>query len=344
MMTSGGEGSGLALSHRRVIAVLLLLGLLPLSVASLALGSKPVPWATVVEALRAFDPHNADHLLVVHLRLPRLLTGTLVGAALGAAGLLIQAVTRNALADPGLLGVNAGAGLAVVAALALFGPLAMGVQILVAMGGAFLAGLVVLGLAGAGGVRSSPTRVVLAGVAVSAVCLSFSQLIMVNSIDQVFDHYRNWVVGALEGRDLDVLKTTLPFGVAGLALGVFVVGHLDALSLGADLGSALGVHRHRILGLSLLAIVMLAGASTAAVGPIAFLGLIAPHLARTLVGPNHGLLLRWSMLLAVFILLLADVLGRVLTPPADLGAGLMVALVGGPFFVILARRDRLTDL
>jgi iron complex transport system permease protein len=344
MTGSGTDRTGLAMRHRRLIAVTLLLFLLLLSVAGLALGSKPVPWAAVVEALRAFDPDNPDHLLVVHLRLPRLLTGLLVGAALGAAGLLIQAVTRNALADPGILGVNAGASLAVVAALALLGQLGMGLQILSAMAGAFLAGLVVLGLAGAGGVRSSPTRIVLAGVAVSAVCLSFSQLVMVNSIDQVFDHYRNWVVGALEGRDLDVLLTALPFVIVGLALAVYVVGHLDALGLGADMGTALGVHRHRILGLSLLAIVLLAGASTAVAGPIAFLGLIAPHLARALVGPNHRLLLRWSMLLAVFTLLLADVAGRVLAPPADLGAGLMVALIGGPFFVILARRDRLTDL
>ena len=344
MTLPGVKHQGLAGPQRRGIAAALLLGVALLSLASLALGSKPVPWATVVNALRAFDADQPDHLLVVHLRLPRLLMGLLVGAALGAAGLLIQAVTRNPLADPGILGVNAGASLAVVVALALFGQLAMGLQIAAAMLGAFLAGLVVLALAGAGTVRSSPTRIVLAGVAVSAVCLSFSQLVMLNSVDQVFDHYRNWVVGSLEGRDLAVLQTTLPFVLAGLALALYVADHLDALGLGQELGSALGVHRHRTLGLSLLAIVLLAGAATAAVGPIAFLGLIAPHLARALVGPNHRLLLRWSVLLAVFTLLLADVAGRVLAPPADLGAGLMVALIGGPFFIMLARRDRLSDL
>lgn len=333
-----------AVRRRGGLAAALLLGLLLLSAAGLGLGAKPVPWATVVDALGAFDADNPDHLLVVHLRLPRMLTGLLVGAALGAAGLLMQAVSRNALADPGLLGVNAGASLAVVAALALFGPLAMGVQILAAMGGALLAGLLVLGLAGAGSERSGPVRVVLAGVAVSAVCLSFSQLVMVNSTDQVFDHYRNWVVGALEGRDLEVLQASAPFVGLGLALALHVAGPLDALGLGAELGGALGVHRPRVLGLALLAIVLLAGAATAAAGPIAFLGLIAPHLARALVGPNHRLLLRWSVLLAAFTLLLADVAGRVLAPPADLGAGLMVALLGGPFFVMLARRDRLTDL
>ncbi|MCW5655490.1 iron ABC transporter permease [Hydrogenophaga sp.] len=340
----GGDRRGLAARQRRLVAAGLLLGLLLLSFAGLAVGSKPVPWTTVFDALRGFDADNPDHLLVVHLRLPRLLTGLLVGAALGAAGLLIQAVTRNALADPGLLGVNAGASLAVVVVLALFGQVAMGARILAAMLGALLAGAVVLGLAGAGGARASPTRIVLAGVAVSAVCLSFSQLVIVNSLDQVFDHYRNWVVGALEGRDLDVLRATLPFVGLGLALAIYVAGHLDAMGLGNEMGAALGVHRNRILGLSLLAIVLLAGAATAAVGPIAFLGLIAPHLARALVGPNHRLLLRWSMLLAAFTLLLADVVGRVVAPPSDLGAGLMVALIGGPFFVILARRDRLSEL
>jgi iron complex transport system permease protein len=327
-----------------LLAAVLWLGLLALSVAALGVGTKSIPWATVVDAVLAFDPGHPDHLLVVHLRLPRLLTGLLVGAALGAAGLLIQAVTRNALADPGILGVNAGASLAVVATLALLGQVHMGVQILSAMGGALAAGLVVLALSGAGTVRASPTRIVLSGVAVSAVCLSFSQLVIVNSVDQVFDHYRNWVVGALEGRDLEVLLASLPFVVAGLALAVYVAGHLDALGLGSDLGAALGVNRHRILGLSLLAIVLLAGAATAAVGPISFLGLMAPHLARAVVGPNHRRLLRWSVLLAMFTLVLADVLGRVLLHPADLGAGLMVALVGGPFFVVLSRRDRLSDL
>jgi ferric enterobactin transport system permease protein len=343
-MTVGAQKHTAQKTGRQLMAAGLLLGLLLLSVAGLALGSKPVPWSTVVDAVLAFDPTHPDHLLVVHLRLPRLFMGLLVGAALGAAGLLMQAVTRNALADPGILGVNAGASLAVVAALALFGPLAMGLQILAAMGGAFLAGAAVLGLAGAGTVRSSPIRIVLAGVAVSAVFLSFSQLVMLNSDDRVFDHYRNWVVGALEGRDLDVLRVTLPFVLAGLALALYVSRHLDALGLGQEMGAALGVHRNRILGLSLLAIVLLAGVSTAAVGPIAFLGLIAPHLARALVGPNHGMLLRWSVLLAMFTLLVADVAGRVLAHPADLGAGLMVALIGGPFFVMLARRDRLTDL
>lgn len=336
--------SGLSSQRRTGLAIALTTGVLVLAVASLVVGAKPVPWASVVQALRAFDEANPDHLLVVHLRLPRLLTGVLVGAALGAAGLLIQAVTRNALADPGILGVNAGASLAVVAALATAGPMALAGQILVAMFGALMAGGVVLALAGAGAARSSPTRVVLAGVAVTAVCLSFSQLIMVNSADQVFDHYRSWVVGALEGRDLALLQATLPFVVVGLALAIWVAGHLDALSLGKEVGTALGVNRPLVLGLSLLAIVMLAGAATAAVGPIAFLGLVAPHLARAVVGPNHRRLLRWSMLLGIATLLLADVAGRVIAPPADLGAGLMVALIGGPFFIALARRDRLTEL
>ncbi len=330
--------------RRLWLGAALWLGLLGLSVAALGVGTKPIAWGTVVEAVRAFDPTQSDHLLVVHLRLPRLLIGLLVGAALGASGLLMQAVTRNALADPGILGVNAGASLAVVALMALLGQVPMGVQIMAAMAGALAAGLAVLALSGAGTVRASPTRIVLAGVAVSAVCLSFSQLVIVNSVDQVFDHYRNWVVGALEGRDLDVLLASLPFVGVGLALAVYVADHLDALGLGPDLGSALGVHRGRILGLSLLAIVLLAGAATAAVGPIAFLGLMAPHLARAWVGPNHRLLLRWSVLLAMFTLVLADVAGRVLLHPADLGAGLMVALIGGPFFVMLSRRDRLSDL
>jgi ferric enterobactin transport system permease protein len=331
-------------AFRRVLAVALLLGLAVLAVTSLAVGSKPVSLAVMAQALLAFDPANPDHLLVVHLRLPRLLIGLLVGAALGAAGMLIQAVTRNVLADPGILGVNAGASLAIVATVAWLGRPDMGLQIIAAMVGALCAGALVIGLSGAGSERASPTRIVLAGVAVSAVFLSFSQLVIVNSDERVFEHYRNWAVGALEGRDLDVLLASLPVVGSGLALATYVAGHLDALGLGQDLGTALGVHRRATLGLSLLAIVLLAGACTAAVGPIAFLGLIAPHLARALVGPSHRRLLGWSVLLAAFILVLADVAGRVLAHPADLGAGLMTALIGGPFFVMLARRDRLSEL
>ncbi|QLF94068.1 iron ABC transporter permease [Pseudomonas sp. ABC1] len=318
----------------------LLIVLIPLSVC---IGTRWIAPGVAWEALVAFDPGNDEHLLVRHLRLPRTLLALLVGCALGVAGVVMQALTRNPLADPGLLGVNAGAALGVVVAVAFFGVLDVAGHLFFGMSGAALAGVAVYLL---GGLRQSidPVRVVLAGAALSVVLLALTQIITLNSDEAVFDQFRHWAVGSLQGRGHAVLVPVSLLVVAGLLLALGLARVLDTLALGDDLGKALGANPPLVWALAALVIVGLAGTATAAAGPISFVGLTAPHLARFLCGANHRRVLPCAMLLSATLLLLADCLGRVVAPPGEVGVGIMVALLGGPFFVVLVRRRRIVQL
>lgn len=282
---------------------------------SLMMGARPLSLTTVRQALAAFDPLDSAHLMVRHLRLPRTLLALAAGAALGAAGALMQTLTRNPLADPGLLGVNAGAALAIAAATALgivHGPAA---QLLAGLGGAALA-----------------------GAAMSAILFAATQIITVNSDDRVFDQFRHWVVGSLQGRSGAVLAVVLPATVTGVALALAWGRTLDALALGRDLGTTLGARPYLAWSGAAAAIVLLAGAATAAAGPLAFIGLAAPHLARHACGSAHRRLIPCAALVGACLLLAADTLGRMIVPPDEISAGIMAALLGGPLFVALARR------
>lgn len=327
-------------ARRRAGLALGLSVLAALAVLSVCVGARAIPVATTWQALSAFDPGNGDHLLVRHLRVPRTLVAILAGSALGAAGTIMQALTRNPLADPGLLGVNAGAALAIVSAIALLGVHDVTAQTLSGLIGAGLAGAGVYVL---GGLRRGidPVRVVLAGAALSAVLLSLAHVIVLNGGDEVFDRFRHWAVGSLQGRGYPVLAPTAPLVAAGLLLAMALARGLDAIALGNDLGGALGASPAIVWTLSALAIVMLAGAATAAAGPIGFIGLAAPHLARTVAGPDHRRMLPCAILAGAIALLAADSLGRVLARPEEIDAGIMAALIGGPFFVALARRRRI---
>jgi iron complex transport system permease protein len=327
------RGTGLLLG----VALLLVLALL-----SLAVGSRPVPLDTAWHALTAFDPADDGQLIVRTLRVPRTLLAVLAGAALATAGSLMQALTRNPLADPGLLGVNAGAASAVVVAIAAFGLTDPGGYLPFALLGSAVAAAAVLLLGG--GLRGgSPVRLVLAGAAVSVVLGAFTSTVTINYPD-VFDSFRFWVVGALQGRGTDVLLATAPLVVAGLLLAQGLTGSLNALALGADAGSALGVAARRTWLLAALAIVLLAGSATAAAGPIAFVGLAAPHVARSLTGPDLRWALPASMLIGADVLLAADVLGRVVAVPSEVQTGIVAAVVGAPVFVGLVRRRRMAAL
>ncbi|UJJ33370.1 iron ABC transporter permease [Halopseudomonas maritima] len=298
-----------------------------------------MPPQTTLAALLQFDPGNSDHLLVRELRVPRTLLALVVGAALAASGVIMQALTRNPLADPGVLGVNAGAAAAVAAGIALVGVQSATGQLLCALLGAALAGALVVLLSG---LRSGadPIRVVLVGTALSAVLLALTQLITLNSEEQVFDQFRHWAVGSLQGRGMAVLLTLLlPVGGALLA-SLLLARALDALVLGEELGSALGARPRLTWLLCAGVIALLAGAATAAAGPIAFVGLTAPHLARQLAGGNHRQLLPVAMLCGALLTLLADLFGRLVAHPGEVSVGIMVALIGGPSFALLARRRR----
>lgn len=331
---------------RRRTGLLVAVGALALlAVLSLAVGSHPVPLGTAWRALTAFDPTEDGQLIVRTLRVPRTALAVVVGAALGVAGCLMQAVTRNPLAEPGLLGVNAGAAAAVVVGIAALDLRSPAATLPFALAGSAAAAAVVLALGGGtrGAGRGGPVRLVLAGAAVSVVLAAFTSTVTLND-PQVFDAFRFWVVGALQGRGTEVLVATAPLILAGLLLAQGLTGSLNALALGADAGSALGVSVRRTWLLAAVAVVLLAGGATAAAGPVAFIGLAAPHVARLLTGPDHRRLLPLSALIGADVLLGADVVGRVVAVPSEVQTGIVAAVVGAPVFIALVRRRRMVTL
>lgn len=306
-------------------------------------GARPIPLATTWNAIIHFDAGNSDHLLVRLIRIPRTLLAVIVGASLGVAGAVMQALTRNPLSDPGILGINAGAAMAITGAIAVFSVTDVSAYMFFGILGAALAGAAVY-LLGNLGRTDDPVRVVLAGAALSVVLLSLTQIILVNSDEQVFDQFRSWSVGSLQGRSFPVL---LPVGIIasfGLAIAFTLTKALDTAALGADLAKALGGNPARIWGLSALSIIILCGAATAAAGPIGFIGLTAPHMARLMTGPGHRWLLPYAMVIAALLTVVADALGRVIAPPGEIGVGIMLALMGGPFFIMLVQRRRISKL
>ncbi|WP_025129730.1 iron ABC transporter permease [Pseudomonas sp. PH1b] len=321
------------------IALLVLLALL-----SLATGSRAIALDVTWQALAAPDLHNDQHLILRELRLPRTLVALLAGLALGVAGAVMQAVTRNPLAEPGLLGINAGAALAVISGVALLQLTSMAQYLWCAFFGAGLAGIVVFVLGQAHETGTNPVRLVLAGAGLSVMLGSLTGIIVLNSPPEVFDHFRHWASGSLAGSGFGLLHIPALAIGCGLAAALAIAARLNALALGHDLGRALGVNLRLTWLLACLAVMLLAGAATAVAGPIGFIGLVAPHLARMLVGPDYRWILPYSALLAAGLLLGADVLGRVLAAPEEIAAGIITLLLGGPCFIVLVRRFRLSRL
>lgn len=326
-------------SRRRLLAlVALIMAVGAAVVLSLAVGAQTLGPAEVWQAVVAPDPATPATAIVRDLRLPRTLLGVLVGLALGAAGALMQGHTCNPLADPGLLGISAGASFAVVAGIQL-GAGSLTGYIWFAFAGALLASVAVFGIAS--GARGGPTPVTLAlaGMAISGLLASFTQSLLLAD-DASLNVFRFWVVGSLSGRDAQVAAQVAPFIAAGLLLALANAPALNALGLGEDVARAIGQRIGVARGVGVGAIVLLAGAATAACGPIGFLGLVVPHVARALTGPDHRWLIPGSALAGAVLLLTADVLGRVVVRPAELQTGIVLAAVGAPFFIALVRRRR----
>lgn len=322
----------------RAVAVPFLLLLLILATAlSLLVGAKPLPASVIFDALSG-TCQSADCTIVLDARLPRTLAGLLAGAALGLAGALMQTLTRNPLADPGILGVNAGASFAIVLGAALFGLSSPTEQLVMAFCGALAASLLVAFTGSQGGGQLSPVRLTLAGVALGAVLEGLSSGIALLNPD-VWDQLRFWQAGSLDIRTLQTLHiVTIPVLIAA-AVALFLSRSLNSLSLGSDTATALGSRVARTQLIGLLTITVLCGSATAVVGPIAFIGLMMPHMARWLVGADH----RWSLpvtLLATPVLLLfADIIGRVLVP-GELRVSVVSAFIGAPVLIFLVRRKR----
>jgi iron complex transport system permease protein len=316
--------------------------LLAVCVLSIAVGAKGIPLGDAADGLLR-DDGSESAAIVRELRVPRTLVGLSVGVALGIAGALMQALTRNPLADPGLLGVEAGASAAVVVAIGWLGLSEPRAYVWFAFLGAALASVVVYVLGSRGREGATPVRLALAGTAVAAALTAFTY--GVTLLDpQAFDEFRFWQVGSLVGRDMEILGQVGPFLLAGLVIALALARPLNALALGEDAGRALGARVGRTRALGAVAITLLCGGATAVAGPIVFVGLMIPHVARAIAGPDQRWVLAYSLLLAPILLIGADVIGRMVVRPGELEVGIITAFVGAPVFIALVRRARIAQL
>lgn len=324
-------------------AIAAVVAIAALGVLSLAVGSQYVPIDHVWQILRDHRGDPAEMTIVWDMRAVRTVVALIAGAALGIAGLLVQALTRNPIAEPGILGVNAGASATVAAAMVMLGALPSGMVLVVALVGALVSGLLVTSASGAWRGRHDPLRIVLVGAAWSAVVGSVTSFLLLNH-PEVYADFRFWDAGGVVPRPWNL---TIAVGIATVCAGVLgfaLARSLDLLALGDDLGRALGASAGRVrLGAAAGALILCA-AATALVGPISFLGLIAPYAARLVAGPRHRHLVVLSALFGAAVLLAADVLGRVVAPPLEVQAAIGCALFGAPLFIVLARRKSLVRL
>lgn len=329
--------------HRLLVG--LLAGVTALAVAvllSLFVGANPIAPDDVRAALLGTGSDEAN-FVVWDQRVPRTVAALAVGAALGVAGALMQAFTRNPLADPGILGVNAGAGFAVAVGLAFLGVRAPGDIAWLACGGALVVTLVVYAIGSGGREQSSTARLTVTGVAFGAVLAGLTTGIAITHPD-AFDRMRGWNAGSLLERDLGVVVPVLPFLVVGLVLAAASARSLNAIALGPDVARAQGVSVTRSRILVLAAVTLLAGGATAIAGPIAFVGLVVPHLVRWSVGSDQRRILGGSVLVGCILVLCSDVVGRIAVLPGEMPVGLVTAFVGAPVLIALARRRTASGL
>ncbi|MCX5080806.1 FecCD family ABC transporter permease [Streptomyces sp. NPDC056121] len=329
--------------NRRAIRAVGLLGavvvLLLLLVVSIAIGAKPLSVDQVWHGL--FDDTGTFSDVVVGERLARTLLGLLAGVALGLSGAVLQALTRNPLADPGLLGINMGASAAVVTAVSFFGVTSLTGYVWFAFLGAAAVGVLVYVL---GGTRSAtPVRLALAGTAISAALYGYLQAVMIMD-NAALGKMRFWTVGSLVSADMSTIRQVLPFIAVGSVLALGLARPLNAMAMGDDTARALGANLNRTRALSMAAATLLCGAATAACGPIVFVGLMVPHVVRSFTGPDLRWILPFSAVLSPVLLLGADVLGRLVARPAEVQVGIVTAIIGGPVFIYLVRRRKVTQL
>lgn len=328
----------------RVRLLWLLAGLLVLAglmVASVALGSREVAWSDVWAALGGAD--GSLEQAAVTKRLPRTVLAVLIGAALGLAGGVMQGVTRNPLADPGILGVNMGASLAVVVAVAFFGLASPTGYIWVAMAGAAMAALFVYTVGSLGRGGATPLKLALAGAATSAAFASLVTAVVLPRND-IAGGFRLWQIGGVGGASYERIGQVLPFLLVGFALCLLSARALNSLALGDELAAGLGERVALVRAVAALGAVVLCGAATAVAGPIGFVGLVVPHVCRLLVGVDHRWLLPFAAVLGAALLTAADVVGRVVARPAEVDVGIVTALIGAPFFLHIVRRQKVRAL
>ncbi|TDV49965.1 FecCD family ABC transporter permease [Actinophytocola oryzae] len=322
-----------------VVAVVSLAVLLAGVVWALSIGSQPIPLSTVLRSV--FGGDSPDETIVQIVRLPRVVLAVVVGANLAVSGALMQGITANPLASPDIMGVNAGAAVCVVLAVTTIPVLVGTPSVLLAFVGAAAAGITVMVLAGMGGGRVSPVRLTLAGVTASTLLISLTQVLVIfheNDAQRVLF----WLVGGVNSANWDSVGTVLPWTVAGLAAAMALARAMNLLALGEDMARGLGQNVERTRALGAAVVIVLCGASVAVAGPIAFIGLIVPHIARRLVGTSYAAVLPVCVVVGAALTVYADIASRFVNPPFEVPSGVVSALIGAPIFIYLARRQKAT--
>jgi iron complex transport system permease protein len=312
-------------------------GIVLVGLASIRLGSIDISTADTWNALANFDPLAHEHLVVRSLRLPRTVIALGVGGALAVAGAVMQAVTRNPLADPSILGVSSGATFAVVIAVYYFGLTSPAEYIWFAFFGAMVASLLVFAIGAAGPDGPTPLKLTLAGVVVSILLGAWTSALLLYDLETI-ESLRFWMAGSVAGRELDTFWLVSPFLLGGAVACVFMGHQLNVLSLGDDTARALGMNTARTRVICSVLVVLITGAAVSTAGPIAFVGLAVPHMVRSVVGPDYRWILPYSLLSGAILLTIADIGGRVIARPGELPVGIVAALFGAPFMIYLARQ------
>jgi iron complex transport system permease protein len=315
-----------------VCAVLLILCLL----WSIMLGAASITPQVVADALLHFDSTQFDHLIIQTVRLPRVLSGALVGASLAVAGAIMQGLTRNPLADSGLLGINSGASFAVVIAVFVLGDPPLSVYAIFGFIGAGVAAALVYGLGSMGRGGATPLRLTLAGVIFTSFISSFTTAILIGD-QQTLDKIRFWTAGSLAGREMPLLMQTAPYMIIGLIGAWLISRQITTMSLGDDVAKGLGQNTLWVRVIAAVVVVLLAGGAVALAGPIGFVGLVIPHIVRFLVGVDYRWIIPYTALLGAILVTVGDVGARVLIKPQEMPVGVVMAFVGAPFFIVLAR-------
>lgn len=326
---------------RALWLILVLAGLVLACGLSLSLGTRDVGWADIVAGVTGTTETMAQ--AVVAVRVPRTVLAVLAGAALGLAGAVMQGVTRNPLADPGILGVNAGAAMAVVIGMAWFGMQSLDAFLWTAILGAGVAACFVYAVGSLGRGGATPLKLALAGAATSIASASFTVAIILPRND-IAGGVRSWQIGGVGGASFDAILPCLPFLAVGLVLCLLSARSLNLLALGDEAAAGLGAQVAWARGAAALGAVLLCGATTAICGPIGFVGLVVPHMCRLLVGVDHRWLLPFSALTGGTLLIIADVIGRIIARPSEMDVGIVTAFVGAPVFIWIVRQRRVRDL
>lgn len=328
---------------RALVTLAAAVALLAAIALSLAVGARAIDLGTVWDAIAHYDPTDPLQQTVRELRGSRTVIGVLAGGALAVAGALMQSLTRNPFADPGLLGINAGASLAVVIGIATGVATGFTAQVWVAFAGAGLAAVIVYAIGARGASAGAPVRLALAGVALAALLGSITYALLL-VLDDALDQFRFWSVGSLVGRQGNDITPLIPIVLVAILVGLLASRRLEAIALGDDAARALGVNLATTRALIIVVVTLLAGAATAAAGPLLFIGLAVPHMIRPLIGASLPWLIAASALGGGVIVLLCDVIGRVIAPPSEIPVGVTTAFIGGILFAVMARRMKVVEL